>query len=107
MNPLNDVDLRVLAKYGEHRGARILADYPEVRLVLFSLQDGQKVSGRGEPRVHLLAIDGEGELWGGDRSVGAHAGTMLACDTGEPHGASASDGRFLVLGIITPNPSAP
>lgn len=106
MNPLNGVDLRTLAEYGERRGARILADDPEVRLVLFSLQDGQKVSGRGEPRVNLLTIDGEGELWGGDRSVHAHAGTMLACETGEPHGATAGEGRFLVLGIITPNPSA-
>lgn len=106
MNLPDGVDLRSLADYGERRGARILADDPEVRLVLFSLQNGQKVSGRGEPRVHLLAIDGEGELWGGDRRIQAGTGTMLACDTGEPHGATAGDGRFLVLGIITPNPAA-
>lgn len=102
--PERQLDLRALAEYGEKRGTRILRDTPEVRLVLFSLQDGQRVSGRGEPRVHLICIDGEGELWAGETRVSAHAGTMLACGVGEPHGAQAHEGRFLVLGVITPRP---
>ena len=106
MTPLEGVDLFALAQYGERRGTRILSDTAEARLVLFSLQAGQKVSGRGEPRVHLLALDGEGELWAGDERVPATAGTLIACDAGTPHGAQAGDGRFLVLGIITPGPAA-
>ena len=106
MTPLEGVDLFALAQYGERRGTRILADAAEARLVLFSLKTGQKVSGRGEPRVHLLALDGEGELWAGDERVPATAGTLIACDAGTPHGAQAGDGRFLVLGIITPGPAA-
>lgn len=35
------------ARYGEIRGVEVLADHPEVRLVLFSLQKGQEVRGRG------------------------------------------------------------
>ena len=62
MTPLEGVDLLALAQYGERRGTRILTDTLEARLVLFSLQSGQKVSGREEQRVHLLALDGEGEL---------------------------------------------
>lgn len=106
MTPLDGVDLFALAQYGERRGTRILSDTAEARLVLFSLQSGQKVSGRGEPRVHLLALDGEGELWAGDHRIQAKAGTLIACDAGTPHGAQAGDGRFLVLGIITPGPDA-
>lgn len=98
------LDLLALAQYGPQRHARILSDTPEARIVLFSLQAGQQVRGRGEPRVHLIALDGEGELWAGDVHVHAHAGTMVPCDTGEDHGARAGDGRFLVLGIITPRP---
>lgn len=33
------------ARYGEVRGVELLADHPEVRLVLFSLQQGQEVRG--------------------------------------------------------------
>lgn len=106
MTPLEGVDLLALAQYGERRGTRILSDTAEARLVLFSLQSGQKVSGRGEPRVHLLALGGDGELWAGDRRTQATAGTLIACDAGTPHGAQAGDGRFLVLGIITPGPTA-
>lgn len=98
------LDLLALAEYGETRGTRVLRDTPEVRLVLFSLQGGQRVSGRGEPRVHLICLDGAGELWAGETRVSAHAGTMLACEVGEPHGAQANEGPFLVLGVITPRP---
>lgn len=97
-------DLPSLAQYGPQRGARVVADSPEARIVLFSLQDGQQVRGRGEPRVSLVAIEGEGELWAGDVRVAARAGTLLACRAGEEHGARAGSGRFLVLGVITPRP---
>lgn len=92
------------ARYGEVRGVEVLADHPEVRLVLFSLQKGQEVRGRGEPRVHLLCLEGEGTLWAGEKTIPASPGTLLACAPGEPHGAKAGEGRFLVLGIITPRP---
>ncbi|WP_421684969.1 hypothetical protein [Thermus thermophilus] len=36
--------------------------------------------------------------------MAATPGTLLACEPGEPHGAKAGEGRFLVLGIITPRP---
>ncbi|MDZ7801403.1 MAG: hypothetical protein U5K81_11515 [Trueperaceae bacterium] len=97
-------DLPALARYGATRDAQILVDAPEVRMVLFSLQDGQRVRGRGEPRVHMICIEGEGELWAGERSVPARAGSMIGCGAGEAHGAQAGDGRFLVLGVITPRP---
>ncbi|MEX2501894.1 MAG: hypothetical protein WD336_05930 [Trueperaceae bacterium] len=106
MTPADGTDLTALASHGERRNAIIVSDKREARLVLFSLQEGQQVSGRGEPRVHLLCLDGEGELWRGEHRVRAKAGTLLACDVGEAHGAQAGDGRFLVLGIITPGPTA-
>lgn len=105
MSALDGVDLSQLATFGERRDVQVVSDAPEVRLVLFSLQAGQKASGRGEPRVHLLALEGEGELWCGERRVSATAGTLLACEAGEAHGAQAGSGRFLVLGIITPRPA--
>ncbi|AMA76386.1 cupin (plasmid) [Thermus parvatiensis] len=92
------------ARYGEVRGVELLADHPEVRLVLFSLQAGQEVRGKGEPRVHLLCLEGEGTLWAGERSIPATPGTLLAVEPGEAHGAKAGEGTFLVLGIITPRP---
>ncbi|GAA6754644.1 hypothetical protein Thermus77420_01180 [Thermus thalpophilus] len=92
------------ARYGEVRGVELLADHPEVRLVLFSLQTGQEVRGKGEPRVHLLCLEGEGTLWAGERSIPATPGTLLAVEPGEAHGAKAGEGTFLVLGIITPRP---
>lgn len=92
------------ARYGTVRGVELLADHPEVRLVLFSLQGGQEVQGRGEPRVHLLCLEGEGTLWAGEREVAARPGTLLAVLPGEAHGARAGEGRFLVLGILTPRP---
>lgn len=98
-------DLKALAQYGDKRHSQIVTDSDEARLVLFSLQDGQQVRGRGEPRVHMLAIEGEGELWAGDEVVKATAGTMIACDADMEHGARAAEGsKFLVLGIITPRP---
>lgn len=97
-------DLLSLAQYGPQRNAQIVSDNPEARIVLFSLQAGQQVRGRGEPRVHLIALDGEGELWAGDLRVEAKVGTMLACNADEEHGARAGEGRFLVLGVITPRP---
>ena len=105
MTALDGVDLAGLATFGERRGVQVVSDTPEARLVLFSLQAGQKASGRGEPYVHLLALEGEGELWCGERRVSATSGTLLACEAGEAHGARAGDGPFLVLGIITPRPS--
>ena len=92
------------ARFGTVRGVEVLADYPEVRLVLFSLQNGQEVRGKGEPRVHLLCLEGEGTLFAGEREVLARPGTLLDASPGEPHGARADQGRFLVLGIITPHP---
>ncbi|HLR46428.1 MAG TPA: hypothetical protein VK092_04655 [Deinococcales bacterium] len=97
-------DLLALAQYGEKRHTQVVSDSDEARLVLFSLQDGQQVRGRGEPRVHMLALEGEGELWAGEKTVPAAAGTMIACDADVEHGARAGAGRFLVLGIITPRP---
>lgn len=97
-------DLLALAQYGEKRHSQIISDSDEARLVLFSLQNGQQVRGHGEPRVHMLALEGEGELWAGDETVSAKAGTMIACDADVEHGARAGDGKFLVLGIITPRP---
>lgn len=67
-------DLLALAQYGEKRHSQIISDSDEARLVLFSLQNGQQVRGRGEPRVHMLALEGEGELWAGDETVSAKAG---------------------------------
>ena len=92
------------ACYGEVRGVEVLADHREVRLVLFSLQGGQEVRGRGEPRVHLLCLEGMGTLFAGNKEVVAAPGTLLACEPGEPHGARAGEGRLLVLGILTPKP---
>lgn len=92
------------ARYGQVRGVELLADHPEVRLILFSLQKGQQVRGKGEPRVHLLCLEGEGILWAGERSVPATPGTLLAVEPGEAHGAKAGEGAFLVLGILTPRP---
>ncbi len=92
------------ARYGEARGVELLADHPEVRLVLFSLQNGQEVRGGGEPRVHLLCLEGQGVLWASGREVQAVPGTLLACEPGETHGARAGEGPFLVLGIIAPRP---
>lgn len=105
MSTPTSFELKQLAQYGERRHSQIVTDNDEARLVLFSLQDGQQVRGRGEPRVHMLAIEGEGELWAGDTVVKATAGTMIACDADMEHGAKASEGsKFLVLGIITPRP---
>ncbi|WP_018112069.1 AraC family ligand binding domain-containing protein [Thermus igniterrae] len=92
------------ARYGNTRQVQLLADHPEVRLVLFSLQQGQEVQGQGEPRVHLLCLQGQGVLWAGDREVRATPGTLLAAEPGEAHGAKAGERSFLVLGIITPRP---
>lgn len=97
-------DLLSLAQYGQQRNAQVVSDTPEARIVLFSLQAEQQVRGRGEPRVHLIALDGEGELWAGDVRLEAKAGSMLRCNPDEEHGARAGAGRFLVLGIITPRP---
>jgi len=98
------VNLLEKARYGERRGMELLADHPEVRLVLFSLQKGQEVRGQGEPRVHLLCLEGEGVLWAGQQEVWATPGALLSVLPGEAHGARAGEGRFLVLGIITPRP---
>ncbi|GAB5602699.1 hypothetical protein FJNA_12240 [Thermus sp. FJN-A] len=98
------MNLLAKARYGTVRGVELLADHPEVRLVLFSLQGGQEVRGKGEPRVHLLCLEGEGTLFAGGKEVAATPGTLLACEPGEAHGARAGAGRFLVLGIITPRP---
>lgn len=98
------MNLQRKARYGEVPGVELLADHPEVRLVLFSLQQGQEVRGKGEPRVHLFCLEGEGILWAGERSIPATPGTLLAAEPGEAHGAKAGKGTFLVLGIITPRP---
>ena len=97
-------NLLELAQYGERRHAQVVSESPEAKLVLFSLQNGQTVQGRGEPRVHLLVLEGEGELWAGESRIPARVGTLLPCDVGEAHGAVAGEGRFLVLGLITPAP---
>ncbi len=92
------------ARYSQVRGVELLADHPEVRLVLFSLQKGQEVRGQGEPRVHLLCLEGEGTLWAGEQAIPATPGTLLAVEPREAHGAKAGEGTLLVLGIITPRP---
>lgn len=99
------MNLLELASYGKRRGVKIISDDPEARLVLFSLQQGQKVQGTGEPRVHLVVLDGQGELWSGEQRVTAQAGSCLPAEPGQLHGAQAREGRFLVLGIINPQGS--
>lgn len=96
------MNLLELAQYGERRSTQVLSSTPEAKLVLFSLTDGQEVKGRGEPRVHMIALEGSGSLWAGDTKLEAKAGTMIHADPGEAHGATAGEGNFLVLGIITP-----
>ncbi|HEX7004603.1 MAG TPA: hypothetical protein VF168_10500 [Trueperaceae bacterium] len=90
------------AQYGDRRHTRILSSSAEAKLVLFSLANGQEVKGRGEPRVHMIALEGRGSLWAGENRIDAKAGTMIQAEPGEAHGAAAADGNFLVLGIITP-----
>jgi quercetin dioxygenase-like cupin family protein len=92
------------ARYGDTRGVEAIADTPEVKLVLFSLQRGQEAKGRGEPRVHMLVLEGAGVLWNERGEVPASTGTLLASEPGEAHGARAGEGRLLVLGVITPRP---
>ena len=96
------MNLLDLAQYGERRHTQVLSSTPEAKLVLFSLSQGQEVKGRGEPRVHMIALEGSGSLWAGENRVEARAGTVIHAEPGEAHGAVAADGNFLVLGIITP-----
>lgn len=98
------MNLLDMAEFGDKRHVQVVSRSPEAKLVLFSLRNGQQAQGRGEPRVHLLAVAGEGELWAGDVRVPARPGTILESDTGVHHGMQAGDGDFLVLGIITPAP---
>ncbi len=98
------MNLLDLAKFGDQRNVQVVSDTSEAKLVLFSLRNGQTAQGRGEPRVHLLALAGEGELWTGEVRMAARAGTILESDAGVHHGMQAADGDFLVLGIITPAP---
>lgn len=98
------MNLPDLACFGDRRHSQVISSSPEAKLVLFSLRDGQEVKGRGEPRVHMVALSGSGQLWSDSERMTAQAGTLLAVGPGEQHGAVAGDGEFLVLGIITPTP---
>ena len=87
----------------------ILHDSPDVRLVVFRLAPGQKVSPhRSTSSVMLSVIEGSGVISGEPfpAEAACAAGDVFAFEPGELHGMRADTEELLLLATITPRPGS-
>jgi quercetin dioxygenase-like cupin family protein len=84
--------------------SKLLYDSENIRLVLFSLEAGQKIESHTvEPQVSMLVVSGKGKLIIGDKKVDVKQGYLGVCESMESHGFEA-DEKMVVLASITPSP---
>ena len=79
----------------------LVADFPEGRLAVFSLEPGHIVDGHQAPaRVLMYVVLGRGELVVGDEVLAVKPGDMANVDPYVTHGMRASEERFVVMAVI-------
>ncbi len=79
----------------------LVADFPEGRVAVFSLEPGQRVEGHQAPaRVLLSVIEGQGQISVGETVSMAKLGDMVLVDPLVTHGMKADHERFVVLAVI-------
>lgn len=89
----------------EKPGTKLLYNSDNVRLVLFSLEPGQKVEPHTvQPQVSMLVISGKGKMIIGDNKFEVKQGFLGVCESMESHGFEAEE-KMIVLASITPSPS--
>jgi quercetin dioxygenase-like cupin family protein len=83
----------------------ILHDEPNVRVVAFHLQPGQRVPPhRSESTVVVQVVAGRGRFEGADGAVVLEAGEGAVFEPGEMHAIDADGEPLRFLAVITPRP---
>jgi quercetin dioxygenase-like cupin family protein len=86
--------------------SRLLLDSGHVRVVTFHLGPGQEVKPHRSPSTVLAqAIEGEGELSGGDGGITLAAGDAAVFERRGTHEIRTLDVPLRLLAIITARPS--
>jgi len=106
LNP-KEVAGRAGARSPDRPATAILAESPNVRLIVFRLLPGQSVPRhRNASSVVVTVLEGDGILSGADGDRRCAAGEVVMYDPSEMHGIRALDSELLLLVAIAPNPSA-
>ncbi len=89
----------------ERPSITILHDRPDVRLVLFRIEPGQRVPPHTSVSTVILSVlSGAGSVTGGDEERGVGPGDIVAYEPGEVHGMEAGDDTLIILATIAPRP---
>jgi quercetin dioxygenase-like cupin family protein len=87
----------------------ILHDSPDVRLVVFRLAPGQRVSPHRSTSSVMLSVIGGSGIISGERDpaeLTCATGDVVAFEPGELHGMRADTQELLLLATITPRPGS-
>lgn len=88
----------------EKPGSKLLYNSDNIRIVLFSLEAGQKIEPHTvKPQVTMFVVSGKGKLIIGNNIIEVKQGYLGVCESMESHGFLA-DERMVVLAAITPSP---
>lgn len=88
----------------EKPGSKLLYNSDNVRIVLFSLEPGQKIDPHTvNPQVTMIVLSGKGKFIIGKDKLDVKEGYIAVCESNQAHGFSA-DERMKVLAFITPGP---
>ncbi len=99
------IDVHEFAKFTSDKLYReLLFDSPNMRVLNFNFEPGQKLPVHSHPvesDVAIMVLEGEGAFLGGPKDVPAKAGHILICPVSQPHGFKAKT-RARLLVFIAP-----
>lgn len=85
----------------------IIHDSPDVRLVTFRIDPGQRVPPHtSASTVVLTVVSGSGTVTGGDEERDVRAGDVVAYAPGELHGMEATEETLVIVASIAPRPGS-
>ncbi|RLP08937.1 cupin domain-containing protein [Propionibacterium australiense] len=85
--------------------SRVVVDNPAVRVVCFTLDEGQSIDPHREPDAEVITLlDGELELTVGERTCTVIAGDVVYLAPGERQGWIATKPSRLQQIIVSPGP---
>ncbi|MHB8881413.1 MAG: cupin domain-containing protein [Thermodesulfovibrionales bacterium] len=101
---METLDLKKLIKfYPDKIGREMLSDKPEMRIALMCLEPGQELKPHKAPmRLLMYCVEGKGTFIIGDEEIEADEKTCILCEPMVQHGFKATQGRLVVMAVVTP-----
>lgn len=99
--------LTATAAHSGRPATAIIHDGPDVRLVVFRIEPGQRVPPHtSTSTVILTVVSGSGSVMGGDEERAVGPGDVIAYEPGELHGMEATEETLVIVATIAPRPGS-